>query len=46
MGAFAAGLIALDGGIHGVDRDIVPVAEIFRLQDMDAVKETEKRFLR
>lgn len=38
--------ILADGGIHGVDRDIVPVAEIFRLQDMDGIKETEKRFLR
>jgi len=38
--------ILADGGIHEVDKDIVPVAEIFRLQDMDAIKETEKRFLR
>ncbi|MCG8593252.1 MAG: phosphonopyruvate hydrolase [Kiloniellales bacterium] len=38
--------IIADGGIHEVDKDIVPVSEIFRLQDMDAVKKTEKRFLR
>jgi phosphonopyruvate hydrolase len=42
--AFAA--IRRDGGIHHVDRTIVPVDEIFRLQDMDAVKRNEKRFLR
>ena len=38
--------IRADGGINKADGDIVPVAEIFRLQDMDGVKETEKRFLR
>jgi phosphoenolpyruvate phosphomutase len=38
--------IAAEGGIAGVDRDIVTVEEIFRLQRMDAVKETERRFLR
>ena len=38
--------ILADGGIRGVDREIVPVAEIFRLQDMDRVKDTEQRFLR
>ena len=38
--------ILADGGIQGVDREIVPVAEIFRLQDMDRVKDTEQRFLR
>ena len=38
--------IIADGGIHQVDQDIVPVAEIFRLQKMDDVKENEKRFLR
>lgn len=38
--------ILSDGGIHVVDKTIVPVSEIFRLQDMDTVKETEKRFLR
>ncbi|HEY9567914.1 MAG TPA: phosphonopyruvate hydrolase [Thalassobaculum sp.] len=35
-----------DGGIHGADRNIVGVEEIFRLQDMDRVKADEKRFLR
>ena len=38
--------IRADGGINKADGDIVPVAEIFRLQDMDGVKETEKRFLK
>lgn len=38
--------IRTDGGIHQADKTIVPVAEIFRLQDMDGVKETEKRFLK
>ena len=38
--------IIADGGIHQVDKDIVPVAEIFRLQRMDEVKANEKRFLR
>lgn len=38
--------IRADGGIHNVDTDIVPVAEVFRLQDMDGVKNAEKRFLR
>lgn len=38
--------ILRDGGIHQADTAIVPVAEIFRLQDMDAVKETEEQFLR
>ena len=38
--------IIADGGIQNVDREIVPVAEIFRLQDMDAVKANEKKFLR
>jgi phosphoenolpyruvate phosphomutase len=38
--------IIADGGIHQVDNDIVPVAEIFRLQKMDEVKANEKRFLR
>ena len=38
--------IIADGGIHQVDKDIVPVAEIFRLQKMDEVKVNEKRFLR
>lgn len=38
--------ILADGGIHRVHGDIVSVEEIFRLQRMDGVKETEKRFLR
>ena len=38
--------IRADGGIHKADSTIVPVTEIFRLQDMDRVKQTEKRFLR
>ncbi|WOH52582.1 phosphonopyruvate hydrolase [Bradyrhizobium sp. sBnM-33] len=38
--------IRADGGIHHIDRDIVPVEEIFRLQRMEAVKEDEARFLR
>ena len=41
---FAA--IRRDGGIHNVDKQIVSVEEIFRLQDMDRVKADEKRFLR
>ena len=38
--------ILADGGIQDVDKDIVPVAEIFRLQDMDQVKDIEGRYLR
>ena len=38
--------IRANGGIHTVDDDIVPVAEIFRLQDMDAVRDIERRFLK
>ena len=38
--------IRADGGIHKAESTIVPVSEIFRLQDMDGVKQTEKRFLR
>jgi phosphoenolpyruvate phosphomutase len=38
--------IIADGGIHQVDKEIVSVAEIFRLQKMDEVKANEKRFLR
>ena len=34
-----------DRGIHDVDKDIVTVEEIFRLQNMDKVKADEKRFL-
>ena len=38
--------IRADGGIHTADGTVVPVTEVFRLQNMAAVKETEKRFLR
>ncbi len=38
--------IRADGGIQNVNAAIVPVTEIFRLQDMDGMKETERRFLR
>ena len=38
--------IRADGGIHNVDRDIVTVAEIFRLQGMDKMKADETRFLK
>lgn len=38
--------IAADGGIHGVEGDIVSVQEIFDLQDMAGVKRDEARFLR
>lgn len=37
--------ILADRGIHNVNRDIVSVEEVFRLQDMDQVKVNEKRFL-
>ena len=37
--------IKADGGIQNVDRDIVTVDEIFRLQRMNLVKENERRFL-
>lgn len=35
-----------DGGIHMVNKDIVSVEEIFRLQGMDRVNSAEKQFLR
>jgi phosphoenolpyruvate phosphomutase len=35
-----------EGGIAGVDRRIVTVEEVFRLQRMAAVKDAEQRFLR
>jgi phosphoenolpyruvate phosphomutase len=38
--------IVAEGGIAGVDRDIVTVEEIFRLQRMDTVKDIERSFLR
>ncbi|TCU32829.1 phosphonopyruvate hydrolase [Rhizobium azibense] len=34
-----------DGGIHHVNRDLVSVEEIFRLQRMDRVRDDEKKFL-
>ncbi|PAQ07658.1 phosphonopyruvate hydrolase [Mesorhizobium temperatum] len=37
--------ILKDRGIHNVNRDIVSVEEVFRLQKMDQVKADEKRFL-
>ncbi len=37
--------IVRDRGIHHVDKDLVPVTEIFRLQKMDEVKAYEKKFL-
>jgi len=33
-------------GIRNAEITIVPVTKIFQLQDMDGVKQTEKRFLR
>jgi phosphoenolpyruvate phosphomutase len=41
---FAA--ILKDGGIQNVNKDIVSVEEIFRLQRMEQVKIDEKRYLR
>jgi phosphonopyruvate hydrolase len=38
--------IRRDGGIRNVDREIVPVEEIFRLQKMEAIKADEGKFLR
>jgi phosphoenolpyruvate phosphomutase len=38
--------IRADGGIHNVNKDLVSVEEIFRLQKMDQVKTAERRFLR
>lgn len=37
--------ILKDRGIHNVNRDIVSVEEVFRLQRMDQVKADEERFL-
>lgn len=37
--------ILKDRGIHDVNRDIVSVEEVFRLQKMDQIKADEKRFL-
>lgn len=41
---FAA--ILKDGGIHNINKSIVSVEEIFRLQRMDLVKEAETAYLR
>jgi phosphoenolpyruvate phosphomutase len=38
--------IRADGGVHNVDKDIVTVEEIFRLQRFDWVKAAEKAYLR
>jgi phosphonopyruvate hydrolase len=38
--------IRADGGIQNVDKDIVSVEEIFRLQRMDKMKADEKAYLR
>ncbi len=38
--------IRAEGGIQGVNKDIVPVEEIFRLQRMDEVKADEEKYLR
>lgn len=38
--------IIKSGGIEAVDKEIVPVSEIFRLQRMEVIKAKEKRFLR
>ena len=38
--------IVAEQGIHNVERDLVPVEEIFRLQGMDRLKADERRYLR
>ncbi len=38
--------VIAESGIEGVESEIVPVGEIFRLQGMDKIKAAEKRFLR
>ena len=38
--------IQADGGIHRIENTIAPVAEVFRAQKMDHVKDIETRFLR
>jgi len=38
--------IRLDGGIHNVNKDIVTVEEIFRLQGMEKMKTDETKFLK
>jgi 2-methylisocitrate lyase-like PEP mutase family enzyme len=39
-------VIIEERGIKAADREIVPVTEVFRLQDMDKVKRLENSFLR
>ncbi|MBY5361904.1 isocitrate lyase/phosphoenolpyruvate mutase family protein [Rhizobium leguminosarum] len=38
--------IVADGGVQNVHRDVMPVEDIFRLQDRGRTKDAEKRFLR
>jgi len=38
--------VIADGGVQNVHADIVPVEEVFRLQDMETAKLNESRFLR
>lgn len=38
--------VRLEGGIHSAETDIVPVAEVFRLQGMSQADELEHRFVR
>jgi phosphonopyruvate hydrolase len=38
--------IRADGGVHQVDRDIVPVTRVFELQRVAEMKEQEKRYLK
>ncbi|MGK6316415.1 phosphonopyruvate hydrolase [Neorhizobium sp. DT-125] len=38
--------IIADGGAQNASRDIVSVEEIFRLQDMEAAKDSERRYLK
>lgn len=38
--------VRTEGGLLGVEQEVASVDEIFALQDMDAVKTLEKRFLR
>ncbi len=40
------GQIRADGGIHNVDKKIVPVERIFELQDVAGMKAAEKKYLR
>lgn len=38
--------IRADGGIHNVDKDVVPVTRIFELQRVQAMKQNEQRFVK